>query len=162
MRSRRRRVPDGQQQSAGLKQRDASPELLANSSPRCRLPGSPLPHSLTLGHPPPLRGGGERMGRSLPLPRSGGGAFERMLGRGGGGFDIHHTSSPRCRLPGRPLPHSLTFGHPPPLRGGGERMGRSLPLPRSGEGAFERMLGRGGGFLPFRPERSGGGGFVPD
>jgi len=31
-------------------------------------------------------------------------------------------------------------------------MGWSVPLPRSGGGAFERTLGRGGGFLP--PRRS--------
>jgi len=36
------------------------------------------------------------------------------------------TSSSRSGLPSRPLPPSLTLGHPPPLREGGEKWGRHL------------------------------------
>ena len=83
-----------------------------------------------------------------PLPPSGGGAFERMLGRGGGFLPFRPrrcgggttrtgslapsrprcvraprrpASSSQCRLPDRPLPPSLALGHPPLLRGGGEK-----------------------------------------
>ena len=49
------------------------------------------------------------------------------------------------QLPGRPLPPSLRSGTLPHFVREG-REWRSWPLPRSGGGAFERMLGRGGGF----------------